>query len=165
MDTKKRLADTVDRQQRALQESEAIVNISQVLYQDLTLEAIFGLVVTEVIKIIHQAYRAVIHLYDEKNQRLHAVALAEKKDGEIETKTLLQLRVNPRNEFDFRMLEEDDLHFASMRIGQGVAGRVIQTGEGIMVNDTFGDKRFIQSESISRFNSIVVAPIVGNGTA
>jgi len=163
MATKKRPADSADEQLRALRESEAIVNISQVLYQDLTLEAIFGLVVHEVIGVIQQAYRAVIHLYDEKNQRLHAVALAEKKNGDIETKTLLHLRVNPRNEFDFHLLEEDDLLFASMRTGEGVAGRVIQTSQGIMVNDTHGDDRFIQSESTGRMKSIVVAPILGNG--
>ena len=163
MERKKRLADPAEEQRRALQESEAIVNISQVLYQDLSLEAIFGLVVQEVIGIIHQAYRAVIHLYDEKNQRLHAVALAEKKNGEIETKTLLQLRVNPRNEFDFQLLEDEDLRFVSMRIGEGVAGRVIETGEGIMISDTRSDERFIPLESTSRMRSIVVAPILGSG--
>lgn len=162
MDTKQPLTSSADEQLRALLESEAIVKISQVLYQELTLEEIFGQVVHEVIGIIHQAYRAVIHLYDERNQRLHAVALAEKKNGDIETKTLLHLRVNPSNEFDFDLLEEEDLRFASMRAGEGVAGRAIETGEGIMVGETRGDKRFIQSGTTGKMRAIVVAPILDN---
>ena len=145
---------------RALQESEAIANISRVLNQDLELEVIFGHVVREVIGIIKQAYRAVIHLYDEKNQRLHAVALSEKFNGETETKTLIHVRVSPNNEFDFGGLEEDDLRFAHLRAGHGVAGLVIDSGSSMIVENAHGDKRFIQTGSLERLYSIVVTPIV-----
>lgn len=145
---------------RALQESEAIANISRVLNQDLELDIIFGHVVREVNGIIKQAFRAVIHLYDEKNQRLHAVALSEKFNGDIETKTLIHVRVSPNNEFDFKGLEEDDRQFAHLRAGHGVAGLVIESGESMIVDNAQGDKRFIQTGSLERVNSIVVAPIL-----
>ncbi len=145
---------------RALQESEAIANISRVLNQDLELDVIFGHVVREIIGIIKQAYRAVIHLYDEKNQRLHAVALSEKYGHDIETKTLIHVRVSPNNEFDFGGLEEDDLQFAHLRAGHGVAGLAIDSGESMIVDNAQGDKRFIQTGSLERLNSIVVTPIL-----
>ena len=151
---------SADESQRALQESEAIANVSRILNQNLELEAIFAQVVHEVIGIIGPAYRAVIHLYDEKNQRLHAVAVSEKVNGEIETKGLIHLRVSPQNEFDFGQLEEDDIRFASMRAGQGVAGLVIDSGSPLMVSNTRVDDRFIHTGRLEKFQSIVVTPIL-----
>lgn len=145
---------------RALQESEAIAEISRVLYQNLELEAIFAQIVRAAIGIITQAYRAVIHLYDEQNQRLYAVALSERVKDEIETKTLISLRVSPNNEFDFGSLDEADRRFVSMRAGHGVAGMVIEAGEGIIVTDTQEDERFLSREEEAPLRSIVVVPIL-----
>jgi signal transduction histidine kinase len=145
---------------RALQESEAIAEISRVLYQNLELEAIFGQIVRAAIEIISQAYRAVIHLYDQENQRLYAVALSERVKDEIETKTLINLRVSPNNEFDFGSLDESDRRFVSMRSGQGVAGMVIESGEGIIITDTLADERFLSREEEAPLRSIIVVPIL-----
>jgi len=63
---KDRKEGSADDHLRALQESEALANVSRVLNRNLELEAIFAHVVREGIGIILQAFRAVIHLYDEK---------------------------------------------------------------------------------------------------
>ena len=155
---KDRKEGSADDHLRALQESEALANVSRVLNRNLELEAIFAHVVREVIGIILQAFRAVIHLYDEKNQLLHAVALSEKKNGDIETRTLIQVRVSPDNKFDFSRLEEEG--FTSMRAGQGIAGLAIDSGSAMIVNDTLDDERFLRFGRGEGVRSIVVAPIV-----
>jgi len=145
---------------RALQESEALANISRILNQNLDLDQIFRQIVQETIRIIGNAYRAVIHLYDERHQRLHAVALGEVRDGTVETKSLIQIRVSPNNELDFGRLNVRDVHSASMHAGTGVAGKVIEEGVPMIVQDTGQDQRYLQTGFETETRSLVVAPIL-----
>ena len=145
---------------RALQESEALANISRILNQNLDLDQIFRQIVQETIRIIGNAYRAVIHLYDERQQRLHAVALGEVGEGEVEAKSLIRIRVSPKNEFDFGVLNVEDILSASMHSGTGVAGKVIEEGISMIVQDTARDQRYLQIGLETETRSLVVAPIL-----
>jgi len=145
---------------RSLQESEALANISRILNQNLNLETIFAQIVQEAVAIIPEAFRSVIHLYDEKMERLHAVALGWVENNQIETKSLIQLRVGPANEFVFDVLAEEDIQTATMRFGKGAAGIVIQTGEPLIIDDIDTDPRFLKTAENSPIKSIVVAPIL-----
>lgn len=145
---------------RALQESEALANISRILNQNLDLDRIFLQIVQEAVGIIRDAYRAVIHLYDEKYQRLHAVALCEVCEGEFEAKSLVKIRVSANNEFDFGVLAEEDVRLASMYSGKGVAGQVIELGVPMIVHDTNQDQRYLQTGLETETRSLVVAPIL-----
>lgn len=145
---------------RALQETEAIATISRILNQNLNLDTIFEHIVKEAVRIIDDAYRAVIHIYDEKNKRLHAVALAEVHGIEIIVESLLEISVSPNNEFYFGDLKDKDLRASSMRAGQGIAGRVIESGGAIIVEDSLLDARYLQTETETLIRSIVVTPIL-----
>ena len=145
---------------RSLQESEALANISSILNQNLNLETIFRQIVREAVGIIPEAYRSVIHLYDEKTERLHAVALSWYSEDRIETRSLIEIRVSPKNEFDFDVLDEEDIQAASMRVGKGVAGKVIESGQPIIVHDTQDDARYLQIDPGPSIRSILVAPIL-----
>jgi len=145
---------------RALQESEALATISRILNQNLDLDKIFRQIVQETIRIIGNAYRAVIHLYDERNQRLHAVALGEVIGGKVEVKSLVKIRVSPNNEFDFGVLSVEDVHSASMHSGTGVAGKVIEKGIPMIIQDTAQDQRYLQTGFETETRSLVVAPIL-----
>ncbi|HKJ28437.1 MAG TPA: GAF domain-containing protein, partial [Anaerolineales bacterium] len=145
---------------RSLQESEAMATISRILNQNLNLETIFEQIVREAVDIIPEAFRSVIHLFDEKNERLHAVALGWSHDSGIDTKSLINIRVSPKNEFDFGMLAEEDIQAASMRVGRGVAGIVIESGETVMVRDTNNDPRYLPTNSGTPIRSILVSPIM-----
>jgi signal transduction histidine kinase len=160
MTSQKPTRTTAETPQRALLESEAITNISRTLNQSLELERIFAQIVTEVIGIIDQSYRVVIHLFDEHHQRLHAVAISERHPQGIETKTLLHLQVRPDNEFDFGMLDEEEIHYASMHAGHGVAGRVIESGKPLLLEDIRSDLRYLTTGSDIQLRSIVVVPIL-----
>lgn len=145
---------------RALQETEAIATISRILNQNLDLDTIFQHVVEESVRIIGNAYRAVIHIYDEKNQLLHAVALGDARGKEIEVSSLLEISVSPNNEFDFGDLDGKKPDTGQLRSGRGVAGLVIESGTPIIVNDTVSDERYLLTDSDSEVRSIVVTPIL-----
>jgi PAS domain S-box-containing protein len=145
---------------RSLQESEALANISRILNQNLNLETIFAQIVREAVAIIPEASRSVIHLYDEKMERLHPVAMGWIEKDHIETKSLIRLRVGPSNEFDFGVLNQDDIELATMRSGKGAAGLVIKTGEPLIIDEAETDDRFLKSSQDNPIKSIVVAPIL-----
>lgn len=145
---------------RSLQETEGIATISRILNQNLDLDTIFEHIVKEAVRIIDDAYRAVIHIYDEKHKRLHAVAIAEVHGDQIDVESLLEISVSPNNEFDFGDLETQDVRGVSMRAGQGIAGRVIETGKALIVQDTLQDDRYLQTADSNAIRSIVVTPIL-----
>ncbi len=145
---------------RTLQESEALTRISQSLNQELDLERIFSQIVEASVRIIPEAFRAVIHLYDQHNQRLHAVALGQQDGESIKTKSLIRIRVNPEGEFDFGVLNEEDIQAASMSFGRGVAGIVIAEGKSMIVDDTIADARYLRTTQPSLIRSIIVSPIL-----
>ncbi|MEN8243209.1 MAG: PAS domain S-box protein, partial [Chloroflexota bacterium] len=145
---------------RALEESRAVARIGRTLNEHLDLEKVFALIVEEAVGLVSGAYRAVIHVFDEKNERLHAVGFSEKKNDQIIAKNLLNIRVNPRNEFDFGLLSEADIEAASMVSGRGVAGLVIEEGQTINVANTEEDSRYLKTNGMSTASSLVVAPII-----
>ena len=145
---------------RALQETEAIANISRILNQNLQLDTIFENVVGEAVHIIANTYRAVIHIFDEKNKSLHAVALGDVNGNEIDVNSLLQMSVSPNNEFDFSDLADQEVRAARMRAGLGIAGLAIESGKPIIVKDTLSDERYLLTDSESSVRSLVVTPIL-----
>jgi signal transduction histidine kinase len=159
-------ADTIQRfnlnenNVRSLQESRAVARISRTLNEQLDLEKVFSLIVEEAVRIVAGANRAVIHLYDEDNQRLHAVAFSTTNGKQITQKNLLNIRVSPKNEFDFGFLSEEDIQAASMISGRGVAGLVIEERQTINVVDAREDSRYLKTSDVITSLSLVVSPII-----
>ena len=118
--------------QRRLQESEAIVTISQALNETLELEGVFQLIAESAWQIIPRAERTVIHMLDEQEQVLRPITVT--RGGEVAHGGLLL-----------------------MRPGEGIAGHVVAEGELINVVDTHADARFLEGRSQHR--SLMVAPI------
>jgi PAS domain S-box-containing protein len=145
---------------RALQESRAVARISRTLNEQLDLEKVFSLIVEEAVRIVAGAHRAVIHLYDEDNQRLHAVAYSAMNGEQVTQKNLLNIRVTPKNEFDFGFLSEEDIQAASMISGKGVAGLVIKERQTINVIDAREDPRYLKTSDVFSTLSLVVSPII-----
>lgn len=145
---------------RALQESRAVARISRTLNEQLNLEKVFSLIVEEAVRLVAGAHRAVIHLYDEDNQRLHAVAYSIMNGEHASQHTLLNIRVSPKNEFDFGFLSEEDIQAASMISGKGVAGLVIKERKTINVFDAREDPRYLRTSDVITTLSLVVSPIM-----
>lgn len=145
---------------RALQESQAVARISRTLNEHLDLEKVFSLIVEEAVKIVAGANRAVIHLFDDENQRLHAVAYSSRDADGITLRNLLNIRVSPRNEFDFGFLSEEDVRASSMSSGKGIAGLAIAEHRTINVADTRDDPRYLQTAEQINDLSLVVSPIM-----
>ena len=145
---------------RALQESRALARISRTLNEQLDLEKVFSLIVEEAVRIVVGAHRAVIHLFDEDNQRLHAVAFSAKNGAQITQRNLLNIRVSPKNEFDFGLLSEKDIQSASMISGRGIAGLVIKERQTINVIDARKDQRYLKTGDEVTTLSLVVSPII-----
>ena len=118
--------------QRRLQESEAIVKISQALNETLDLEEVFQLIAESAWQIIPRAERTVIHLLDEKEQVLRPIIVT--RSGELDHSGLM------------------------MRPGEGIAGHVVAEGQLINVADTQTDARFLVGGRF-RHGSLMVAPI------
>ena len=144
---------------RALQESRAISSIGRNLNENLDLEKIFQLIVDATIDIIPNSNRAIIHLFDEKNKRLHPVAISYSNKKSAPKINFPKMHVTPRGEFDFDVLEQFDQKAAHMSRGKGIAGRVVDEGNVINVKDTLSDSRYLQASSDSDIRSMIVAPI------
>ena len=129
----------------------------------LILEKVFSLIVEEAVGLVDGAFRSVIHLYDEKNERLHAVGFSEKNADHVVAETILKIRVSPRNEFDFGQLSDEDIDAASMISGRGVAGLVIKEHQTIYVADTEDDDRYLRPDGKNTTRSLVVSPIMSAG--
>ena len=144
---------------RALQESRTIANIGRLLNSNLDLEIIFQLIVDATIDIIPDSNRAIIHLFDEKNKRLHPVAISYVDKEAARDFDFPKIQVTPDGEFDFSDLREADLESAHMSRGKGIAGRVIDEGKTLNVQDTQSDSRHLHTGYKSDYRSMVVAPI------
>ena len=118
---------------RRLRESEAMAAISRALSETLDLDQVLQLIVESALRILPAVERAVIHLFDEKEQALRAAAISG--------------------------LDELSRTEQTMRTGEGIAGTVVETGEIIHVRDTEDDPRFIRRDSSIPFRSLLVAPV------
>jgi signal transduction histidine kinase len=120
---------------KQLEEADALSEISIALSQAerVGLSNILQLIVDSAKKLIPAAEQAVIHILDEEQKYLFAHAAS-----------------------GFQEAPEKRLQ---MKVGEGIAGQAIISGETINIIDINSDERFIRSISSSRFRSLLVTPI------
>jgi len=122
--------------QKRLRESNALSNISHALAETerIGLGNVLQLIVNSAKELIPDSQRAVIHLLDSERQELTAEAVTG-SDNPVEGKR-------------------------KMRLGEGVAGQVMATGETINIANIETDARFIKlGTQLPTFRSMVVAPV------
>jgi signal transduction histidine kinase len=120
---------------KRLQESEAISEIAIALSETerIGLSNILQLIVDSAKELIPGAEQAVIHLLDKDKEYLVPEAIA-----------------------GFRHFED---RRGKMKLGEGVAGQVIETGKSIFISDVDTDARFVKLSDESQMRSLVVAPV------
>jgi signal transduction histidine kinase len=127
--------NNITQPQSTQSETEALLQISQMLARSMDLPTILRQIVDASILLIPNTDQSVIHLVDESNQLLRPLAVARP--------SLYQ--------------EQTPIFF---RYGEGIAGLVIEGGETINVHDTTADARFIPpAKSQIAYRSLLVAPI------
>ncbi|MBN1667139.1 MAG: GAF domain-containing protein, partial [Anaerolineales bacterium] len=119
--------------QRRLQESQALSAISQALNETFELDRILRLIVDAAREIIPHVERAVIHLYQPEDDSLLPTATSGVEHPQ-----------NPQ---------------ITMRLGQGIAGLVMQRGDPINIRDTESDERFLSLPGSSDLRSLLVSPV------
>jgi signal transduction histidine kinase len=127
--------DEISKQQ--LIETKTLTQIGQALAETerVGLDVVLQLIVDSARKLIPQAQKAVIHLVDEENESLVPQAISGFQPSE---KMIPKLK---------------------MRIGDGIAGQVLQEGLSINIPDVNEDARFIQMEIHPTYRSLLVAPV------
>jgi len=118
-----------------LQEADALskINIALGQAERVGLASILQLIVDSAKKIIPGAEQAVIHILDDEKKLLIAQAVTGYQ--------------NP-NYVEIKM-----------RLGEGVAGQVISSGETINIADVNTDQRFLKPDATLKFRSLMVAPV------
>jgi signal transduction histidine kinase len=121
---------------KRLQEADAISRISMALSeaQRIGLASILQLIVDSAKELIPAAEQAVIHVPDEAKKYLIAKAVS-----------------------GFQETSEGKLQ---MRLGEGIAGQAIISGETINITDIATDTRFLKSDVFPKFRSLMVTPIL-----
>ncbi len=122
--------------QRNLREAKALADIAQALSESerIGLNNVLDLIVNSAKDLIANAEQTVIHLLDEKERMLTSLAVAGFKDPEG----------GKRN----------------MRLGSGIAGQVIISGETINIQDIRTDPRFLKLSDVEpTYRSLMVAPV------
>ena len=121
---------------KQLDEADALSEISIALSQAerVGLSNILQLIVDSAKKLIPAAEQAVIHILDDQKEYLIAQAAS-----------------------GFQQAAQGRLQ---MRLGEGIAGQAIISGDTINITDINTDERFIKSVSISSFRSLLVTPII-----
>jgi signal transduction histidine kinase len=121
--------------QKRLRESNALVNISLALSETekIGLKNVLQLIVNSARELMPNTQQAVIHMLDAENQVLIPAAVIG-YDNFVEGKR-------------------------KMRLGEGVAGQVIASGETINITDVDTDARFVKLGTPPAFRSLTVAPV------
>lgn len=121
--------------QHRLHEARALADISQTLSETerVGLNHVLRLIVDSARELIHGTEQAVIHLLDEEHQMLAPQAVSG--------------------------FESPSTGKLNMRLGEGVAGQVIETGEVVSIADVDSDSRFLTHNQPVRFRSLMVAPV------
>jgi len=127
--------------QQRLKESNALAQIGRVLSatEHTGTGSVLQLIVNSALDLISQAEESVIHLLDPEEQVLIAEAVSGFPDP------------NPT------------IPRVQMKLGEGVAGQVINQGITINIGDIENDSRFIRSTSQPNFRSLLVAPVQSGG--
>lgn len=120
---------------KRLREANALANIAQVLSETehVGLETVLQLIVDSAKELIPEVEQAVIHLLDNEHQVLVPQAVS-----------------------GFKKPSEGHLN---MRLGEGIAGHVIETGEVMSIADVDSDASFLPKNKPARFRSLMVAPV------
>ncbi|MBE0670325.1 MAG: GAF domain-containing protein, partial [Anaerolineales bacterium] len=121
---------------KRLQESAALAKISLLLSETERVSHVnvLQLIVDSAKELIPGAEQAVIHLLDKEKQFLIPEALAGYNNFEEGKK--------------------------KMRLGEGVAGQAIESGEVLNIEDVFNDSRFIKLNPNSMVRSLIVVPVM-----
>ncbi len=124
--------------QKRLKEAHALANIEHVLSETerVGIGTVLQLIVDSAMDLIPEVENAVLHMVDEENQILI-----------------------PRATAGFENEHKPQLN---MRLGEGIAGQVIVSGEVINITDTLDDPRFLNQDLPVKFRSLIVAPIQSN---
>jgi len=118
--------------ERRLDEVQALFTVGQSLVTTLNLDKVLGLIVDATLETIPVAHKAVIHFLDETNEVLVPKAVSHHGQGAGSS--------------------------AKMRVGEGVAGRVVVKKKAIYVSDTRTDPRFVDSGTDVK--SLLVVPMI-----
>ena len=120
---------------RQLMEANALTKIERALSETerVGIETVLQLIIDSAKELIPGAKKVVLHLVDSENQVLIPRAVAG-LDGPSRTKL-------------------------NMRLGEGIAGQVIATGNSISISDVRTDSRFINQAIPVTYCSLIVAPI------
>ncbi len=123
---------------KRLKEANALARIERALSESerVGIETIFQLIVDSAKDLIPGAEYAVLHLIDNEQKILMPRAVAG--------------------------FAGDSRTQLNMRVGEGIAGQVIQTGKVAGVSDTQNDSRFLNRATPAKFRSLIVAPIESN---
>ena len=123
--------------QKRLRESDALIKITRTLSETerIDLQTVLQLIATSAKELISSAEQAVIHLLDEEQQLLTAQAVV----GYAESATTWKL--------------------LKIRPNEGVAGLVIVNGETINIADVGTDPRFLPTNPMPTYRSLMVAPL------
>jgi len=120
---------------KRLQEVETLARISRALSETerIGLDNVLHLIVTSARELIVNAEQAIIHLLDEKEQVLiyGAVIGFDNPDGGKK----------------------------KMRVGEGIAGQVVLSGETINITDVNTDSRFLKLDKDPTYRSLMVTPV------
>ncbi|MBM3125153.1 MAG: GAF domain-containing protein [Chloroflexi bacterium] len=120
---------------RQLREANSLAAIEQALSESerVDLETVLQLIVDSARELIPKTTHVVLHLLDEDHKQLIPRAVAG-----FTSSTRSSLR---------------------MRIGEGVAGQVLATGDTIAIPDIRSDPRFLDQTGPVSFRSLIVAPV------
>ena len=127
--------------QRRLKESNALAEIGRALSETerTGTNRVLQLIVDSARELISNAEESVIHLLEHEEQALFAHAVSG------------------------HQVEEREAKRVKMRLGEGVAGQVIREGITINIGDILTDPRFLKSDSMPNFRSLLVAPVQSGG--
>ena len=125
-----------EQMEHRLLESEALYKVSRALASTLNLDDLLSLIVRSAVGTIKNAKNCVLHLLDEETGELRPRALS----------FVDAVRPNVPGR-------------SQMRIGQGVAGYALETGQVVNVGDVTQDPRFLRVGKVRRFTSMLVAPL------
>lgn len=125
--------------QQRLKESKAMMDIGRALGQSEQTgsEDVLQLVVDAARELIPDAEQSVIHLVDEDENVLVPRAVSGFEQSPYKDAAI-----------DFKM-----------RLGEGVAGQVLLSGQAINVPDVANDSRFVNSHATLQYSSLLVAPV------
>ena len=119
--------------QRRFQESQTLAIISQALTETLELDEVLQLIGESVQQLIPSSEHVVIHLLDGEKQALWpTIAIGLDDIGQPEF---------------------------NIRLGEGIAGRVVAEGLTINIGNVNEDQRYLQLGKASLLNSLLVAPV------